>query len=251
MRAAVAHAVEHAVGQRAGAAAGAATSAPAAAASAVGHRLDHVAHDRRHVHRQPLAVEPLEHPRELRHRAAAHRHRAVAGLAADRRRMRADLLLGDLDRIEARGRRRASVKPPNSPIAYRTPSNSSACSSHEPLGAVAAHVPPRRRARRRSRRRPARGPPPARAGRRTASSRRRPSCRRAPRPQMQPSARARLEGRMGPALARGRDHVDVAVEQQRRSRARARQPRDQVRPLGVARADRASRSRPRVSSPSM
>ena len=42
--------------------------------------------------------------REPRHRAAAHRHRAVAARAADRRPERADLLLGDLDRIEAAAR---------------------------------------------------------------------------------------------------------------------------------------------------
>ena len=50
------------------------------------------------------------------------------------------------------------------------------------------------------------------------------------------------ERRMRPLLARGGHDVDVAVEQQRRAAARAWQPRDEVRTLGVARV--AARSRP-------
>jgi hypothetical protein len=65
------------------------------------HRLHHVARDRRDVDRQPFAVEPLERLRDARHRAAAHRHRAVTGLSVDRHAHRAHLLLGHLDRVQA------------------------------------------------------------------------------------------------------------------------------------------------------
>jgi hypothetical protein len=46
-----------------------------------GDRLDHRACDRRHVHRQPVAVEPLQQPGEPAHRPVADRHRAVPGWA--------------------------------------------------------------------------------------------------------------------------------------------------------------------------
>ncbi len=61
----------------------------------------------------------------------------------------------------------------------------------------------------------------------------------APRPHTKPSCRSARERRAAPALARGRDHVDMALEQERRRGAAAGQARDQVGALRLAGADRA------------
>ena len=66
-----------------------------------GDPLDELAHDRRHVHRCPLPVEVAQELAEARNRFAAVDERAVTTRPADRRLQPADLLLDDLDRIEA------------------------------------------------------------------------------------------------------------------------------------------------------
>ncbi len=66
-----------------------------------GDRLDRLAHDGRHVHGHPLAVEVGEEAAEPGDGAAAVDHRAVAAGPSNRRLQPADLLLGHLDRIEA------------------------------------------------------------------------------------------------------------------------------------------------------
>jgi hypothetical protein len=66
-----------------------------------GDPFEHLAGDGRHVHRQAFALEIAEEAGEPRHRPAAVDHRAVPAAAADRRLQPADLLLRDLDRIEA------------------------------------------------------------------------------------------------------------------------------------------------------
>src|SRR2546422_4279596 len=66
-----------------------------------GDRLDHLADDRSDMDRQPLAIQVVQHPREPGHRAVAVDHGAVAARAADGRFQPADLLLAELDRIEA------------------------------------------------------------------------------------------------------------------------------------------------------
>ncbi len=82
-----------------------------------GDPLDRLAHDGRHVHGHPLAVEVGEEAAEPGDGTAAVDHRAVPAGPPNRRLQPADLLLGHLDRIEALAARRASVKPPNSPSA--------------------------------------------------------------------------------------------------------------------------------------
>src|SRR5580765_363864 len=69
-----------------------------------GDRLDHVADDRRDVDRERLAVEVTQHLRESSHRPVAVDHGPVAAAAADRRLQPADLLLAELDRVEALAR---------------------------------------------------------------------------------------------------------------------------------------------------
>ena len=76
-------------------------TAPGRAGSAAAHRVDHLSCDGCHVDRQALAVERAQHPGEL----APSRRRAAASSRGrpgprTRRPQRADLLLGDLDRIE-------------------------------------------------------------------------------------------------------------------------------------------------------
>ena len=63
--------------------------------------LDELAHDRGDVHRRPLLVEVAQQLSEPGHGLAPVHDRAVTTRPADRRLQPADLLLDDLDRIEA------------------------------------------------------------------------------------------------------------------------------------------------------
>ncbi len=195
-----------------------------------GHRLDHRARRRGHVHRQPPAVQALEQPREAPDGAAAHRQRTVPGRATEARPRPADLLLGDHDRVEraARERHREAAELADRVAdafeQLRVLAHQEACAEVAAGLLVAQHAQDQI---------PGRAPPgggrPHERGhhhRHAALHVERPA---APHEAVVLLAAERI---VRPAPGR-RNHVDVPLHQQRRRGTLAGQARDQVGTLGV------------------
>ena len=206
-----------------------------------GHRLEHLPREVGDVDRRSLPVEGLEHPREPRHRAAAHRPRRVASRPAHGRAELAHLLLGHLDRVGADA---ADVEREAAHLAERVTHSRQRLwmlLSQEPRAEVAARLLVREHAE---------DEPSRRHG---ALLLRPQECRdhhRHARLHVEGAAAPDLavdelgrERRMRPLLTSGRHDVDVAVEQERRAAVLTAQPRDEIR--DARGRGRRARSRPR------
>ena len=199
----------------------------------VGHGAEHLTHNRRHVHGQPTSVEVAQQLREPRGRAAAVDQRSVPTRSADGRPQPADLLLGDLDRIEtpaARGEREAAelAEREADPVEQlrvfldeepRTEVTAVLLVGEDAEDEIAGW---------------------ADAFLSCAQEGRHEHCHaslhveRAAAPDLA-FDESPLERGLRPLLPGGRDHVDVSLEEERRRTPLALESRDQVRPRGIPR----------------
>ena len=168
---------------------------------------------------------------ERAHRAARERHRAVAGAPAEPRPRPADLLLGDHDRVERAPR---DLHPEAAELADRVAHARRTARGARGRGTRRRACCPASSSAIRHRITSPGGRRPAAFARMNAASiiATPPFMSSAPRPHTKPSCSSPANGGCRHVPVR-RDHVDVALQQQRRRGALARQPRDQVRALGL------------------
>ena len=196
----------------------------------IAHPLELEPDRRRDVHRQPRLIESREHLSEPGHRAASHRDRAVAARPSQAQDHLAATLFGDHDRIERAAAQMLS-------LAAALPDR--VLDSSEQVGVLVDQPagpehPARFLVREQGQDQIPRGAVFGSAQRRVDHHRHAAlHVERAATPHVAADD-LRGERRMGPGLPDSRHHVDVALQQQRRSLALSLHARDQVGPAGSA-----------------